>query len=114
MGGEGYGAGLAAFRKGDFSRAGDIWRRDLQAAPKGAYTLQLLAACDPRTLERIGRRVPPGGSLRLVPTRLSGRSCYRVLWGIYPDRERAVAAGAGVPAYFTEPPLPVPVARIAP
>jgi len=33
---------------------------------------------------------------------LNGRSCYRICWGVYPDRPAAEAALGGVPAYYRQ------------
>jgi len=114
--GEGYEAGLAAFRRGDMARAAALWSLDPVRAHPDRYTLQVLIACEPDTLAKIHRGVDPSTSLFLAPVQVRGRACYRVCWGVHRDRDAAEAARATVPAYFRsgEKPLPVLLGRLVP
>jgi hypothetical protein len=114
--GEGYEAGLAAFRKGDMARAAALWSRDPIRAHPEQYTLQVLIACEPDTLAKIRDRVNPSNSLFLAPVQVRGRGCYRVCWGVHPSRDAAEASRSTLPAYFRngEKPVPVVLGRLLP
>ena len=112
----GYEAGLEAFQQGDFARAAQLWRDGYVPSQRDGYTLQVLAACEISTLERLRTQVQPSGRLFVVPTEIGGRRCYRVAWGVYADPAAAEAALSGVPPYFTAGggrPVPVSMARLA-
>ena len=110
-------AALNAFQNGDYSRAAALWERRVADADPGAYTLQVLVACQDSTLTRLRRSVPASDDLLVVATAVDGKPCYRVGWGVYPSREAAEAGRPLVPAYFTSGgsnPLPVPLSRLGP
>jgi septal ring-binding cell division protein DamX len=76
----------------------------------GAYALQLVFACEEKTVKNAFQAVS-SGELYLAPAKGAGnRSCYRLLWGVYPDRGAAAASAADIPAYFRRGGAPWPVA----
>ena len=109
-------SGLEAYRAGDLPTAADRWRQELLAKSPGTFSLQVLAACEEKTLRRLQERIQPSPSLFLVSAEMGGLMCYRVLWGTYPDREAASRAIASVPSYFLDGgdrPWPVPLSSLA-
>ena len=77
------------------------------------WALQLLLACSPETLNKT--LALESGSFKpwFLPVRSSGRLCYRVLSGIYPDRASARAAIDRLPPELRGPdtgPTPVRLA----
>ena len=71
------------------------------ASPGDTLTLQVLIACEIENILKARHVTRPDGPLFVVPFRLQGRSCWRVCWGRYGDREAARAAAAALPSYFT-------------
>ncbi len=79
-----------------------------QAASRSApWSLQVLLACDPANVRRAFQSVP-SGPLTVIPAETNGRSCWRLLYGAYPDRESAVAGIGSVPDYFRQSDTPRP------
>lgn len=79
-----------------------------EARAAGPWSLQVLYACQPETVQRAFRAVP-SRTLSLTSARGEGRACWRLLYGSYPDRESAVAAIGRVPEYFRQSGSPRPV-----
>ncbi len=106
--------GRRSLERGNLRSAASYFDRGISRA--GQYTIQLLTACQDET---IGRAVSEAGNhddLFILPTTVEGRSCYRMLWGTYGSRERAIAAlGRDVPAFFRHdrnPPRVVPLDKL--
>jgi hypothetical protein len=79
-----------------------------QAASRSApWSLQVLMACEPGNVQRAFQNVP-SGPLTVIPAESNGRSCWRLLYGAYPDRESAVAGIGSVPDYFRQSGTPRP------
>jgi hypothetical protein len=97
-------AGLAdareAFRRGEYRDAARSFAANLRTA-RGSHTVQILVACSDETLQKAQASVP-APELYIVPVDYQGRSCYRLLWGLFDSESRAQAAVAQVPAYFRE------------
>jgi hypothetical protein len=89
----------ALLRRGDLTGAGRGFVGTLKAAPRGAFSIQLLLACAPET---VTKAVASAGApeLFIVPIRYQGRDCYRVCWGLYEGRAQAESARRSVPSYF--------------
>lgn len=62
------------------------------------FAIQLAFVCEVSSLESALKR--GGANVWFVPGALGGRSCYRVLWGRYPDRAAAGRGLSDVPAFF--------------
>lgn len=97
-------AGLAgareAFRRGDYRGSARSFEANLRAA-RGSHTVQILVACSDETLQKAQQSVQ-APELYIVPVSYQGRSCYRLLWGLFDSESRAQSALAQVPAYFRE------------
>ncbi len=98
---------------GDAARLFDEWI--LSEDPR-LFTMQLMIACQEDTVRSARSRAGPDGSLFILPYSLGGRSCYRVLWGLYEDGDSARAAAAAVPSALSggSVPLVVPLSRLRP
>jgi septal ring-binding cell division protein DamX len=97
----GLGSGQARLDAGDVDGAGAIFTRMVAASPGETLTLQVLIACENENILKARHVTRPDGPLFVLPFRLQGRSCWRVCWGRYGDREAARAAAAVLPSYFT-------------
>jgi len=91
---------------GELEKAARAGEGEVRAA--GPWTLQVLFACQPDTVQRAFRAVP-SASLSLATADSNGRTCWRLLYGSYADREAAVAAIGSVPDYFRQSGTPRPV-----
>ena len=87
--------------QGSFPQAARAFAASLATGSRGRFSLQLLTACSPETVQKaVG--AASGADLFILPVSLQGRSCYRLCWGVYETRPAAEAAVAGVPAYFRQ------------
>jgi septal ring-binding cell division protein DamX len=68
--------------------------RDLQriAAHRASYTLQISVACDPKNARQLLVDSDGDDRFYLLPVQLNERACFRICWGIYPDRSTAEKA----------------------
>jgi hypothetical protein len=98
---EDLGSGQSRLDAGDVAGAGAIFARMVAATPADNLTLQVLIACETENILKARNATRPDGPLFVVPFRLQGRSCWRVCWGRYGDRDAAHAAAAAMPPYFT-------------
>lgn len=87
--------------------------RAFAAALRGktaAFTVDVEVACQPETLAK-GLQASGGDERFMVlPYDLKGRSCFRVIWGLYPDRPSAQVGLEELPTFFKENASP----RVAP
>ena len=77
------------------------------------FTIAVGVFCDTSNLSRVVQN--SGGSKQLLVLSFDnkGRSCYRVLWGIFDSRAEAQGAIASVPASVrARDSAPVPIARL--
>lgn len=94
--------GRQRLASGDIAGAARSFRRETASA-SGEFTIQLLAACKEETVERAVRSA--GGSPRIfvLPAKVSGQDCYRVLWGRYASSRMAEEAlRSDVPRIFRQ------------
>jgi len=61
-----------------------------------AWMLQLAAICDTANVERVLRQVPDR-ELHVLPVEIQNRACFRICWGPFDSRSRALAAAEGLP-----------------
>jgi septal ring-binding cell division protein DamX len=76
--------------------------REFAHPGKSRFTIQLEIACQPETLRKAFAQPRAREEMWIVPFSHQGRSCYRVLWGRFHNREAAHSALAGVPRGFSE------------
>lgn len=93
---------------GQLSQAARAGRRLMMEAGAGAYTLQVLVACKPETVQRAFRKVSDQ-DLTLVPVTQGGKQCYRLCWGTYPGLREAKDAAPATPDYFLKEGKPRPL-----
>jgi hypothetical protein len=68
---------------------------------QGRFSLQVLTACAPDTVQKAVEAVGVD-QLFILPVNFKGRDCYRLCWGVYGDRPSAEAAISQVPGYFRQ------------
>jgi septal ring-binding cell division protein DamX len=87
--------------RGVLPEAARAFARTLAPGARTRFSLQLLTACAPETVQKaVG--ATGGTELFILPVTLQGRNCYRVCWGVYDTRQTAEAGLSTVPAYFRE------------
>jgi len=90
---------LEIFRAGDIDGAAAIWEALLAEEHRGAFTVQLLTACQHDTI-RDAQRSLSSQEMYLVAKKVNGRNCFRVCVGTFDTREAAGRALAGLPGTF--------------
>jgi Domain of unknown function (DUF4388) len=103
-------------RQGSLPEAARGFVAALTPGASGRFSLQVLTACAPETVEKAVSAVA-GDELFILPVNFKGRDCYRLCWGVYASRAEAEAAVAQVPAYFHQggaPPRLQPLTELLP
>ena len=80
--------------------------------PNARFAVQLELACEIPSLTEAFAHDQPPGSMWVVKTSYRGRTCFRVLWGRYTDRESAERGLSAAPSFFSTSrnhPMVVPV-----
>ncbi len=95
-------------RSGQVSEAAREGERLAASEAGNSWTLQVLLACQPSTVQRAFEKVS-SDALTVLPTTYQGRSCYRLCWGVYGNRDSAERAIGGVDNYFLDAGKPRPV-----
>ncbi len=91
----------ALLRQGAFVEAARAFAVSLTPGARGRFTHQLLTACAPETIAKAVQAVP-SDELFILPVTFQGRSCFRLVWGVYDSRQDAEAGRASVPDYFRQ------------
>jgi hypothetical protein len=73
---------------GDYAGAARHYSRAMRSASQ-AYSVQIMAACQPETIRGILRRGQGSSQMFILPATLQGRECYRIYWGRYRSYEAA-------------------------
>jgi hypothetical protein len=99
---------------GKVAEAAGLWKRELSKS-RNRLTIQLEIACQDSTvleaLNLFGKKDP----VYVVPLKFQGKSCYRVLYGIYDNEGNAKSKLSGMPSEFTQQPSPpkvIPISKV--
>jgi septal ring-binding cell division protein DamX len=101
-------------QSGQLQEAALIWKSSL-SAETSKFTLQLILACQEKTVLDTIHALGDSTELMIVPVKFKGQTCYRMLYGMYPSESDAVAARMNLPELFEKSRIQaqiVPVARI--
>jgi len=93
----GGGDARALLQGGNLPAAARAFQSEIAASGADKFTLALGIYCNE---ENAGRLVANAGGAReiyVLPTSVEGRSCYRVIWGLYDSRADAEQAKASLP-----------------
>jgi septal ring-binding cell division protein DamX len=74
--------------------------QDEMRSKRGGFTINVEVACQPDTLAKGLAAAGGHRDFMILPYNLKGRSCYRVIWGHYPDKASAEEAMRDLPAFF--------------
>lgn len=99
---------------GKVSEAAGLWKRELSKS-RNRLTIQLEIACQDSTVLEALNLFSKKDPLYVVPLKFQGKSCYRVLYGIYDNEANATSKLSGMPSEFTQQPSPpkvIPVSKV--
>ena len=105
--------GQQQLKGGNYPQAAATFLGHLRNVGTDKFTIAVGVFCDTSNLSRVVQN--SGGSKQLLVLSFDnkGRSCYRVLWGIFDSRAEAQVAIASVPASVrARDSAPVPIARL--
>jgi len=95
-----------------WSAKADRDEKSASSDPSARFAVQLELACEIPSLTEAFAHDQPAGTMWVVKTSYRGRTCFRVLWGRYPDRDAAERGLSAAPAFFSTSrnhPMVVPV-----
>jgi len=84
------------------------------AAGSGAWTLQLVVACQEEGVQRLLDAVPGDDRLYVLPREVDGRSCWAVTWGTFASEAEATASAPPPSLRLSEAPRPRALASFVP
>jgi septal ring-binding cell division protein DamX len=89
---------------------------DLRRASErpGAWTLQLVVACQEEGVQRLLDAVPGDDRLYVLPREVSGRACWAVTWDTFSSEADAESATPPASLRLSEAPRPRALAAFAP
>jgi septal ring-binding cell division protein DamX len=91
----------ALLAQGALPEAARAFAAQIAPMARGRFTVQVLVACAPETVQKAVSAVP-SQELLVLPVDLKGRACYRLGWGIHDSRPAAEAALRSLPSYFRQ------------
>jgi septal ring-binding cell division protein DamX len=89
------GDGRALLQSGNLAAAARAFQREISSASADKFTLALGLYCNEENAGRLVASASGSSDIYVLPTSVEGRSCYRVIWGLYDSRE---AAARGIPS----------------
>ncbi|HEY4491720.1 MAG TPA: hypothetical protein VI958_06935, partial [Acidobacteriota bacterium] len=102
---------LTMARMGKLAQAAQSWKQQL-SRNRTKFTVQLEIACQEKTVFEALQLLEYSQDIIIVPIDFKGRSCYRVLYGIYPSTSQGRAAREQLPSQFLDLPSPPQVVSI--
>lgn len=95
-----YAAALEQLDGGRLQSAAQVFQELVASEDSGAFTLQLMIACQPDTVKRARAQAGNDAMLFVLPFTYKGQSCFRACWGIYPDRQAALDSIGRLPGAY--------------
>lgn len=93
----GGGGGRALLQSGKLAAAARAFQQEISSASGDKFTLALGLYCNEENVSRLVASASGSSEIYVLPTAVEGKSCYRVIWGLYDSREAAERAGASLP-----------------
>lgn len=84
----------------------------VQGLPTSHSTIQLMLACEKETLEKLYQLQGARENLWLLPYLFRGRRCFKVFWGLYPQKDQAQKAYQSLPGILRQEPSPPQVVTL--
>ncbi len=92
---------LTLLQSGRIPQAAFTWKQEI-ASQKSQFTVQLMIACQEKTVLEALQAVPDVREFLILPLRYQGQSCYRILYGLYGTEQGAQSAAKGLPQIFLQ------------
>ena len=92
------GGGFEALKVGRLAEAESLFLTEARSRASG-FSIQLLVACAPTTVEKAVQN-DPSNELFILPATIGGKACHRIMRGFFTSQAEAVSALAGLPAYY--------------
>ena len=93
--GGGGGDGRTLLQSGNLAAAARAFQQEISRGSNDKFTLALGLYCNEENAGRLVASASDSSEIYVLPTSVEGRSCYRVIWGLYDSRE---AAERGIPS----------------
>ena len=77
--------------------AARAFQKEISTTGAGKFTLALGLYCNEENAGRLVAGAGGSGDIFVLPTSVDGRSCIRVMWGLYDSREAAERGIASLP-----------------
>lgn len=107
-------APIEVLQTGRIRDAARIWRQQL-SRQRSAFTVQLLIACQEKTVLETFQMMSYSPELAVLPLKYKGQNCYRVIFGVFPSLDAAQAGASRLPASLLgqpSPPAPISLQRV--
>ena len=93
----GGGDGRALLQSGDIAAAAQAFQQEISSGSADKFTLALGLYCNEENAGRLVASASGSSEIYVLPTSVEGRSCNRVIWGLYDSREAAERAIPSLP-----------------
>ncbi len=93
----GGGDGRALLQSGNLGAAARAFQREISSGSSDKFTLALGLYCNEENAGRLVAGARGSSDIYVLPTSVDGRSCFRVIWGLYDSREAAERGIASLP-----------------
>ena len=93
----GGGDGRALLQSGDIAAAARAFQQEISSGSADKFTLALGLYCNEENAGRLVASASGSSEIYVLPTSVEGRSCNRVIWGLYDSREAAERAIPSLP-----------------
>jgi septal ring-binding cell division protein DamX len=93
----GSGDGRSLLRSGDLAAAARAFQGEISTNASDKFTLALGIYCNQENAGRVVAAASGASDIYVLPTSVEGRSCYRVIWGLYDSRDDAERAVSSLP-----------------
>ncbi len=94
-------AALTLLQSGRTRQAAFAWKQEI-ANEKSKFTIQLMIACQEKTVLEAMQTVPDVRRFLILPLHYQGQSCYRILYGLYGTEQEAQSATRSLPQVFLQ------------
>jgi hypothetical protein len=91
------GDGRALLQSGNLAAAARAFQQEISSGSANKFTLALGLYCNEENASRLVDSASGSSEIYVLPTSVDGRSCYRVIWGLYDSREAAERAEGSLP-----------------
>lgn len=104
-------SGRELLASGNLDRAAQAFVFELERSPE-QFTIAVGLYCDAQNAARTVESAGANDELFVLPAQLNGRTCYRILWGLFGSRESASGAISSIPSGIRSgDSTPVPVSQ---